>query len=250
MPINNHWMARAVWVLIAGAPASGAFAANGGEWTWVVEPYLWASSVRTNLHVDVPPIDNSNTTDFPSLISKISFAAELHLETQMDEFGALADIMYVSVDGDRNGARLSTKSSVSTSITELAGVWSPGDKRFEGFEVFAGVRNFGGDFDFTLTAAEPAIPQARIHIDKNWTDFMIGARYTADLSDRWAVTFRGDGGFGDTDTNYNASVLARYRTGNGAWVFGYRYMDTKFDTAGRRLDLELYGPQIAYAFVF
>jgi len=39
------------------------------------------------------------------------------------------------------------------------------------------------------------------------------------------------------------------RTVHGAWVFGYRYMDTKFATKGREIDLELYGPEIAFAFV-
>jgi hypothetical protein len=237
-------------ILVAGAPITAALAADDGGWTWVVEPYLWASSIRTNLNVDVPPIENSNTAAFNNLISKISAAAELHAEAQTDNWGMLADLMYISVKDSHTRPEFFSKSKISGSITELAGVWSPDDTRFSGFEAFAGVRNFGTTFDFNLTPANPALPQARININKNWTDFMVGARYTADLSDRWALTFRGDGGFGDTDTNYNASAMARYRTGNGAWLFGYRYMDTKFATAGRKLDLELYGPVIAYAFVF
>lgn len=248
---NTHNLTMSiVALLLVGAPMTAAHAADEGGWTWLVAPYFWASSIRTNLNVDVPPIENSSTTDFPDLISKISFAAELHAEAQTDNFGVLGDLIYLSVKDSRTGTEFFSKSNFSTSITELAGVWSPADTRFDGFEGFAGVRNFGTTFKFELTAADPALPQARIHINQNWTDFMIGGRYTADLSDRWALTFRGDTGFGDTDTNWNTSAMARYRTGNGAWLFGYRYMDTKFNTSGRKLHLELYGPVVGYAFVF
>jgi hypothetical protein len=59
--------------------------------------------------------------------------------------------------------------------------------------------------------------------DRNLTDFMVGARYTFRFSPAWALTLRGDGGFGDTNTNYDASVLGSYRTHGGAWLFGYRH---------------------------
>jgi hypothetical protein len=247
---TNGLMKCVAACVLAGAPMASAIASDDGSWTWVVEPYLWASSIRTNLKVDVPPIENSNTSDFHDLISKISFAAELHVEAQTDQFGLFGDLMYISADDSHNRPDFSSKSSVSASVTELAGVWSPDDTRFSGFEGFAGIRSFGTTFKFDLTPADPALARARIHINENWTDVMIGVRYTATLSDRWALTFRGDGGFGDTDSNYNASAMARYRTGNGAWLVGYRYMDTKFDTRGRKLNLEMYGPVIAYAFVF
>ncbi|MCK9538528.1 hypothetical protein [Dokdonella sp.] len=237
-------------ILLAAAPMGKTLAADSDGWTWVVAPYIWASSVRTNLNVDLPPIQNNTTTDFGTLISKLSFAAELHLEAQTDNYGFLGDIMYISADDSHNRPHFNSHSSVSGSIADLAVVWSPDDTRLSGFEGFAGVRNFGTTFDFKLAAVDPAIPQAHVRVNDNWTDFLIGVRYTAPVSQRWAITFRGDGGFGDTDGNYNASVAARYSTSNGAWIFGYRYMDTRFKTSGRDFDLEMYGPEIGYAFVF
>ncbi len=200
----------------------------------------------------MPPIDidTGNTTRFPDLVGKLGGIAEVHGEVQGDTFGALGDLMYLSVNGSRDGQFISTKSEIDATVMELAGVWSPGDSRFDGFEAIAGVRYFSTTFDYKFSVADPSIPQARIHISDDWTDFMIGGRYTTSLSDRWSLTFRADGGFGDTDTNFNTSLTANYKTGNGAWRFGYRYMDTKFDPAGRKVGLELYGPTIAYAFVF
>jgi hypothetical protein len=235
--------------ILTGAPVTAVLADDSGL-TWVIEPYLWAPSISTRLNVDVPPIQQNNTTSFPDLISKVGFAGQLHFEVQGDNFGALADGMYISLNDSRNQPRFSSRSKVSTGVYELAGVWSPGENRFEGFEAFAGVRSFDASFDFTFTPTNPIIPQARIDLDKTWTDFLVGARYTLRFTPRWAMTFRLDGGFGDTDTNFNTSILGSYRTGNGAWLFGYRYMDTKFAVSGRDLDLKMYGPQIAYAFVF
>ena len=106
------------------------------------------------------------------------------------------------------------------------------------------------DYNTNFIPNNPAFAPASIHIGKTFTDFMIGARYMWPLSDRWALTVRGDGSFGDTDGTWNASAVAQYRTGNGAWVFGYRYIDATFEQRGNELSLALYGPAIGYAFRF
>ena len=43
-------------------------------------------------------------------------------------------------------------------------------------------------------------------------DFMLGARYTWSLSERWGLTLRGDGSFGDTEGTWNTSAVAPKRT--------------------------------------
>ena len=61
---------------------------------------------------------------------------------------------------------------------------------------------------------------------------------------------RGDGSFGSTDGTYGASGLFQYQTGNGARLFGCRYTKLKFGDNDRSVDLNLYGPEVGYAFQF
>ena len=250
---GNRTLMVAVAVILSAAPMMSAFAEDG--LTWTLEPYLWASSVRTNLNVNLPPIDidTGNTTRFPDLVGKLGGIAEVHGEVQGDSFGALGDVMYLSVNGSRNGQFISTKSQIDATVMELAGVWSPGDSRSSmDSEAIAGVPVFQHDVRLQVQRRRPVnSPGAYPYQRRLDSISMIGGRYTTSLSDRWSLTrSRADGGSGDTDTNLNTSLTANYKTGNGAWRFGYRYMDTKFDPAGRKVGLELYGPTIAYAFVF
>jgi hypothetical protein len=251
MNTNKRLVIAMAAALFTALPMTSAFAADEGGVTWVLEPYLWVLSIKTNLSVDVPPIDASNTTKFDSILDKFSGGFLGHAEVQGDNFGAFGDIAWLSLSDKHNRNLFSTNSSVDTSIGELAAVWSPGDVRYSGFEGFAGVRNFSTDFKFNLYPTDTSLPAAHIKINKDWNDFLIGARYIAPVSDHWTLGVRADGGFGDTDGNYNLVATAAYRTGNGAWTFAYRYMDTKFAAVqGKKVDLELYGPVIGYAFIF
>jgi len=250
MALSRRILCALACVAATTLPSLPVMADDEGKLTWAIEPYVWAPSIRTDLNVKITPVEQSNTISFPNILSKISAAAELRGEVQGDDFGGFADVLYLSLDDRNSRDRFSTRASLKTSISEVAALWSPGDVRFEGFEAFAGIRYFDASFNFRFDPTDPARRRGRVDIDKNLTDFMVGARYTFRFTPAWALTLRGDGGFGDTDTNYNASILGSYRTHRGAWLFGYRYMVTKFDDQGRDLKLKLYGPEIAYAFIF
>jgi hypothetical protein len=78
---------------------------------------------------------------------------------------------------------------------------------------------------------------------------MLGARYTW-ASDRWGLTLRGDGSFGGTEGTWNASAIGQYRTGNGAWLFGYRYLSVELDNGPSQTELTVMGPIVGYGFIF
>jgi hypothetical protein len=86
--------------------------------------------------------------------------------------------------------------------------------------------------------------------DQTFTDFLLGARYSFALGERWGLTLRGDGSWGDTAGTWNASAIAQYRMGNGAWAFGYRYLDIDVEPGNDRVSVQLSGPIIGYAFRF
>lgn len=247
---SNHVMARIAALLLAGASASAVHAANGDSWDWSIAPYIWGPSIKTDVHVDVPPIDTDGTNEFSDVIDKLNGALLLHLEGQGDDYGILSDIIYLSLSQTRHREFLSIDTSQDIGMFELAGVWSPGDTRHSGFEAFAGLRYLWGKVELKIDPENPALNNAEVSVDKSFADFMVGARYTAELSERWALTLRGDGSFGSTDGTYGASGVFQYRTSNGAWLFGYRYMKLKFGEHDRSIDVKLYGPEVGYAFTF
>jgi hypothetical protein len=234
-------------LLLAGAPFG---AANAEDWDWSLAPYAWLPAIGANLENDLPPIDVGGTTQFSGWAPKLGFTIPLHLEGQGDDFGILSDILYLPLTNDDTGRLFGTKTEIDAGIFELAGVWSPGPVRHEGFEAIGGLRYLWSSVDFKLIPNNPALPSGKISLDKSYADFMLGGRYIAKLSDRWDVILRGDGSWGGTDGTYGAQVNFTYATDSGAWILGYRYLKASFGDNNTSIDLKLYGPQFGYAFKF
>ena len=91
-------------------------------------------------------------------------------------------------------------------------------------------------------------PQAEVGCDQSYTDVMVGGRYTARLGEKWTMTTRVDGGWGDTDGTINASVMFGRKLGAGSLMLGYRYFDVEVSRDTTDIDVTMQGPVLAYAF--
>jgi hypothetical protein len=241
----RHALAASILVALSALPAS--VRADDG-WDWQLAPYLWAVSIKTDLNEEQPP--GEQTTDFSNILDKFDGAFLGHAEGQGDSFGVFADIVYLGLADDRDFDRLSTQADLDSTIVELALVYSPGPERYRGIEAFGGVRYIDLSLDVDVDFDNPAVPDANIGPERSYTDFLIGARYHAALSDRWGLSLRGDGSFGDTEGTWSASGIFHYRMSNGAWVFGYRYLDGELATESEAVDITIYGPVVGYSFAF
>ena len=101
-----------------------------------------------------------------------------------------------------------------------------------------------------LVPLNPAFPTVRIDGGDSFSDFMLGARYTWAMSERWGLTLRGDGSFGDTEGTWNASAILQYKMKRGAWLVGYRYLDAEVKTGGTNTNIAMSGPMFGYGFKF
>lgn len=232
--------------LTSVSPATRA--ANGDGWDWMIAPYGWFASIGTDLNSDEPPAGTDS--DFSDIVDKIDGAFEAHLEGQGDEWGLFADFTWLSLADDNDRRFSHTESDLDAYLVEAAAVWSPGDTRNQGWELFAGVRYIDINLEVDVDPVNPAFDNAKIEAGQSYSDLMLGARYTWDWTDRWGVTFRGDGSFGDTEGTWNASVVGHYRTAHGAWLFGYRYLSAEFKTGAEDTELTMNGPILGYGFVF
>lgn len=236
--------------LLTLSPA--AHASEGGGWDWIVAPYIWMVNIETDLNLDVaPPGGLDGDLNYPDVLSDLDGAFQLHAEGQGDDFGAFADFTFLGLADERDFDRFDTETDLDTRLFEAALVWSPGDDRYSGLEVFGGLRYVDLDTTFEFDPTNPAFETTTFDSGNSYSDLMLGARYTFDMSDRWGMTLRGDGSFGQTEGTWNASAIANFKTDSGAWFFGYRYLSGELELdSGRALDVTLDGFTLGYGFVF
>jgi hypothetical protein len=235
---------------LTGLPAS-VQAAEGEGWEWMVAPYGWAASIGTDLQTNQPPSGGvSNDTDFDDIVDKIDGAFQIHIEGQGDHWGMFTDFTFLGLADHHDRPRFHTESDLDARLFELAAVWSPDDERYQGLDLFAGLRYIDVDLTVQFDPENPLFDTTRFDGGETFNDFMLGARYTWALSDRWGVTLRGDGSFGDTEGTWNASVVGSYRMKHGAWLFGYRYLSVEVETGDTSTDITMNGPMIGYGFIF
>lgn len=250
--MNTSLRHRTFWAIAIAVTFSQPAAASDGEgWDWMVAPYGWAASMSANLETDRPPLaDGSTDTSFDDLVNKLDGAFQVHLEGQGETFGLLSDFTYVGLADERNLPRARAETDLDTRLFEVAGVWNASAGRNRGLDLFAGLRYIDLDFSTTLAPTNPLFGPATVRSSRSFSDLMLGARYTWDLSQHWALTLRGDGSFGDTDGTWNTSVVAQYRMQHGAWLFGYRYMRVSLKPDANAIELTMHGPEIGYGFKF
>lgn len=251
MTLLRNLSAASLAASLSLASTAALAAPSDGRWDWVVAPYVWAPSFSTDFRSASPPSQASNDTAFADIIDEIDGVFLMHGEGQGDDFGVFADFIFLGLADSSQRPALNTRSDLDTTLLEVAVVWSPHATRFTGFEAFAGLRSIDVDFDLQLAPVDPQFPASSVRVDETFRDFMLGARYTFPMSDRWSATLRGDGSWGDSNGTWSASAMAHYTTAHGAWHVGWRYLDIDLEPGDRNdLSIGLNGPVVGYGFRF
>jgi hypothetical protein len=245
-------------LMLAASMLATAGTASASDVDWIVAPYLWLPNIST----DVSNIGSGGSDSGSTNISDyLIWGFMVHTQAQGENWGVLNEITYADLSEndkatyDFGDGEIQYNQSAENQdwIIDLAVVWAPGDTKFVGFEPYAGIRYLDVQmgFEFKLQDANDTVKYS-INGDESWTDFLIGAKYTVPLSEKWSLNFRGDYSFGSTDGTWLLAANAIYATKSGAWAFGYRYMGAEIPVGNTDsdLDLSLYGFQAGYAFKF
>ena len=223
--------------------------ASAQEWDWVVAPYLWMSSIDTDLNEDDPPVENEN--NYSSILDDFDGTFQLHVEGQGNTIGVFGDVLWLGLADERDGLVADTDADLDAAIFDAGLVWNVEPARYEGLDLFIGVRYISLDFEVEFDPHNDALSNVTIDADDDYTDLLLGGRYTAVLSPTWKLITRLDGSTGDTGGTFNASLMAAWQNSDrGAWAFGYRYMTGELGQDGRDIDVTLHGPVVSYAFGF
>jgi hypothetical protein len=248
---NTNIVPRKSLLCLAIALAGVAPQANAADWDWMVAPYVWLPSINSDLERTVPPEGGiSADTSFDDILDKGDGAFLIRAEGQGDDFGVLADFVYLGLADDHEFERFNTETDLDARLFDLAGVWSPGDERYQGFEVIAGLRYIDVNVSAQFDPVNPAFATTSFNGGDTLYDFMLGVRFTTELSDKWSLSLRGDGSTGDSEGTWNFDGTVYYKTNSGAWFAGYRYLSVEYGNNDRNVRLNLSGPTFGYAFKF
>jgi hypothetical protein len=248
----NHVVRAASIVLAAfgtGAPLA-ARAAEADTWDWMVEPYVWAASIGTDMRTFEPPTDASSDTSFPDVLDKLDGVFMGRIEGRNDRFGLFADFIYLGLADSNQHRFLETSTDLDARLFDAAVSMRFGAQRDSGLDLYGGIRYVDLDVAVRFVPENPALQPRALDGGKSYLDFLAGARYAWPLSERWSLTLHGDASVGETDGTWSASLMTGYRTGNGAWHFGYRYMQADFANRNSDITLTLGGPVVGYGFRF
>ncbi|HET7845080.1 MAG TPA: hypothetical protein VFL14_13080 [Xanthomonadales bacterium] len=252
MNARRNKLAFACGALVA-AIAAPTTASAGEKVDWVVAPYLWLPTITVDLASERPPVGGGGGGQedfFPEIFDDLDGAFLGYAEVQGDHWGAFANVLFIGLSSDEDFAIADTESDIDATVIDAAAVYSFDSERFAGFELYGGLRYVDIDYRTDITFTNTAIQPRTASFEDSYSDFLFGGRYRGSWSDRWGYTIELDGSTGDTEGTWSTSARIQYRTGNGAWVFGWRYLDGEIEATRESLDITLNGPVIGYAFRF
>lgn len=220
-------------LLVTPVLTGGATGVDAGEnWQWSITPYMWATDISEDLRLDGAVVGGGDT-DFNDLVDKVDSSLQLHFEGTRERWGLFADVNYVdlsdSATGEMGLGRLDV--DIEEAIFEAGAIYRPGGRSGR-LDLLFGARLLEVDENYRLQIGE--LPPLEVSVDESYLDALVGARYTIPLSQRWALSFRGDLSVGGTDFIWTAQGLVGWRFGakrNSGIFAGYRYRDMKYSKA-------------------
>lgn len=243
----NKW--RGVGVALLGMWVAIP-AAQADDWRWSVEPYVWGTTISTDVSSDRPFIQGSSEMSFGDILDKLDGSIQLHVEGRGERVGVMGDFTFLGISQKKKGNVAQTDADLDTRLLDVGMVFPIGPERDRGLDFLAGARWLDADFKLAIAPNNPRLQRRVMDVGDDYLDLMLGARYTFAPAERWRVTVRGDGSLGQTDGSWNASLMAQYLTQRGAFVFGYRHLEVDIEQAGVLSELTMTGPQLGYAFRF
>jgi len=239
-------------VALLSTPLLAPATARAGEGAdWIIAPYLWAPTITVDLDTPRDSGGGGQEQDFfPEIFDKLDGAFLGYVEAQGDHWGGFANVLFLGLASDEDFAIADTESDIDTMIIDAAVVYSFDSERFAGFELYGGLRYIDVDLQVEIDPTNAVLQTRTVEVEDSYNDFLFGGRYRGSWSDKWGYAVELDGSTGDSEGTWSTSARVLYRTGNGAWVFGWRYLDGEIEPGRNALDITLNGPVIGYAFTF
>ena len=216
---------------------------TGKDWQFKLAPlYMWA--VFLDGSQTVKGQEAQLDVNFGDIWDNLGGVFTVHFEgVYRQQWGIFTDYSYVDIDIDGTlGPGVNVEVDYQMTYFELGGYYRF-QKDVHDFDILAGIRYT--DMDATINLG----PSPNLEGKQDWTDPIVGVRWTWHFADRWELWLRGDiGGFGvGSDFTWNAIGMLQFQPWKHVSLFGgYRalYQDYE-DGSGADLfkyDVTTHGP--------
>ena len=242
----HETVAVAVMALMLTLMSPTAYAQEKGSdgWEFQLIAYFWAVGLDGDMVVGGEPIRVD--IDFDEVLDEVEAALIFHFEAKKGDWSFIVDPMIIKIESDQQAGPLTAEIELDYVLTELL----VGYRIAPRWDLLGGVRYWLMDVGLDIQGRS-------IDEDKDWVDLIVGARYFADISEKWSFAGRADiGGFDigeSADSTWNVAGLFSYDFGrNKQFITGYRILNVDFDDdrgANQfRYDIEQSGPLFGLSF--
>ena len=87
MKPDRRLAGMAIALVALGAPFASS-AAEGDGWAWMLEPYVWAASIGTDMRTYQPPTEGGSDSSFSDIVDKLDGVFMARVEARNDRFAA------------------------------------------------------------------------------------------------------------------------------------------------------------------
>jgi len=258
----------ALTLSLSSYPAAAAIVSTepqNNDWQFAIAPYAWA--VNMNGSTEVGPVHTNVDEDFGDIVEYLNGGGMLWMDVRKGKWSVFFNGLYASLkenDNTKNGPfDVSAKSDFglfSAGITyELFRHKFANSASQFIIEPYAGARYTVISSTYTLEI-KPNVFKATEETKHQWTDPIVGLRFTYDFNDNWDVIVAGDVGGTDRsdDYSYNVTGLLGYSSSDFleeiTWYAGYRTLKQKYITGSEEnrfeWDMQIFGPIIGFSFEF
>jgi hypothetical protein len=216
-------------------------------WNFRITPYLWMlglDGTTAALGNDVD-VDES----FGDILDLLNIALSANMELSKGKFFVVFDPLYAQLEADfedPGGGPMGGDIKIDMVIADL----DLGYKVNDNFDLYAGVRYYDQDIGVTPNL----LP--KVTLGDDWTDFILGFRVRASMSDKWSFAGKLDGAVsGDSESAfYVQAVFLRHFSKNRHLDLGWRYYDVDYESGSGltrfKWDVAHSGPVIGYSWEF
>ena len=231
-------------VTVAEAP----IVKEASAWNFELSPYLAMSSISGDSGVvtAAAPLD----LPFDDILDALEFGTAGHFEAHHNSsWGLWIDYNYANLGGTGDAGILTL--DVKQAVFEGYGMYRQTLENST-IDYTAGIRRWNLKMDATLTG-RPNLNDTQ----NDWVDFVVGARWTTNISENWKFYVRGDIGAGGSD--FTATAVGGVRYVINEWLdFDLQYkalwVDYETGTVGTldyfKYDTLTQGPIIGLNFKF
>jgi len=214
------------------------------EWDFEVTPYLWAAGIDGELSVGQQTGDFS--VGFDDIVNVLDGAIIVRFEAKKGKHNFFGDLVSMQLDPDtgRDGIGGPIGAEVETLVIE-------GGYGYDITERFAAEIGFTY-WDFETSLIPPNLPVAKSSSD--WTDVLVGGRYTVELGEKWESVTRVNLATGGSEIVLGADISFKREFANGDHLLlGFRVLNTEYEKNGALgrvmgIDATFAGATVGYVF--